>query len=691
MLSRLGDYHRLGIWARVLPALAGVLVLTLGDAAGTLAASSGQPTITLSPASGPPGTTVTIRGTVPGMTAAGHTAPVFTVCLNGCVSGFTDQGTTIRWTGADTFVSHFTIPRIPVLTASGPLVPRDGVDQIGVTCVKPQIGGCLGVTQAHARFRVTHAPRPTRCGNGQSCGDIRLSASRLYPGQIVRISGCAPLTQLIGQPFPYTILLSRGRSTANVGQTRQDMNGNLTGSFRVPALASGLGQVTGGDYTVSLQYQFNQPAQPPAKRIPGMTFQLMGKRVPGKGGKKTVYGYELVNLAKRPFTVRALPAWSTLARLDVHSLTQSQALPFAVLAGRGTTSSFAYCVPGGIEISRDSGKSWALISTTTAAAASMQTAFPIAYSNQTPMPSPTCQSVSFDPSAPDTLYASFLAINRQYGSAPPFYRVLYETLNGGSTWTAVPGPKGYVEGDFGGIAVESAVYGSPVVALYSHIISPQTGSLTRQHTVAIATTNGGRSWHQIVLSCPVQGPCVRFGALPGALPGMGTSTLQPLLRSTYHGRIWNALAWPSGYVYPQGLMAGLAEIAWLGGNDVAFVSPGSQFPLRISRNGGRSWQAIALPLPPDSRSTVQYGSSPYGALMLLPDGHLLASLAQSSQSTTAWYTLSPRATHWVRDAAITAPRFLTSLFVSGKRIFWPALNMNGQPSGSSGLHSAPLP
>lgn len=661
---------------RLLLLMAALIIVPAWQGAPPALASS-APNITLHPQSGAPGSRVTIVGTVPGLTAAQHSAPVFTVCINGCVNGFTNEGVSVDWTGADTFVAHFTIPKTPMLTATGVLVPHDGTIHIGVTCVTPTVRGCAGVTQAQAPFRIVRAPKETRCTGRGACGEIRLSAKKLYPGELVHISGWAPLTQLIGSPFPYSIQLGRGRQVATVGQTQQQEDGNLSGTFRVPAIAPGLDVVQGGKYTVSLQYQFNIAPKKAPKATGGITYHLKGKSI-----RKTVYGYELVDLAPQPFAVRGLPAWSTLGRLSVQQVTLSQPLPFT----SGASGTYAYCTASGIEITRNGGTTWSEIPTAGAELASMKTAFPISYNGQSPAPNATCQSVTLDPNAPGTIYASFLAINGQYRSAPPFYRVLYETRDGGASWAPVPPPTGYTDGNFGALWIRKAGATSTVVAFYSHIPT-YTGRIpARRHITAIATANGGASWTRVAIGCPSGQPCVQFGALPGALPGMGTGTLQPLLRSTNGGQTFNALRWPSGYLFPQGLPSGLASIVWLGGKGIAFVSPLSQYPLRISRNGGRSWQAIALPALPGV-TAVQYGNSPYADLIMLPDGSLLA--APGGQYTPGsqgyrWYTLAPGAKEWRRDTAISAPTTDPALLVVGGQVVWPAAK-------AVGLQSAPLP
>lgn len=660
-------------WAGVLLAALTLLPMAAGTSGSVvLAAPAARPTITLSPSSGPPGTVLTIHGRVPGMTPAGHSIPNFTVCLGGCRAGFTEEGLPIAWTGPTTFVARFTIPRTVLLTPRGPLVLRDGVYPIGVTCVAPGAARCLSSAEAKADFRLTDAPRATRCVGADTCGYLHLSSTTVAPGQVLRVTGWAPLAPIIGHPFPYGLWLSRGKASVQVGETLQNMSGDLTGTFRVPAIAPSLGTVGPGRYTLSLQYQFD--GAPPA------VWKTKGIRISRQGH---VYPFETLTLAPRILEIAASRTWGALGRIAVRSLQWSQPVPF--VAGKSSHGAFAYCVPGGIETTADGGKSWRLLSTAAADASSRATPYPIW--------SGSCQSVFLDPSSPDTLYASFDAADGKYG-APPLFTVLYETRDGGRSWESVAPPSGYSQVDFGGIALEPAGHGRPasVVAVFGRIGSSPGGQGWPTTTVpsAIATTNGGRTWHPVSLSCPPLGPCVRFGALPGQQPDQGTAIEQPLLRSTDGGRHWTALSSPGGNLISPSAF-GLSELAWLGGQEIAYVDAASQYPLRVSRDGGRTWQAVALPPPPGAGASIAEGASPYRVLMLLPDGHLLAAVPSiGAASGVAWWVLAPRGTVWRAVPRLDAAGIW--LLAQGNRLYWPRMGKGGQAvTIHPGILSAPTP
>lgn len=664
-------------WAGVLLVALTLLPMTTGTTGSVvLAAPAARPTITLSPASGPPGTVLTIHGRVPEMTPAGHSIPNFTVCLGGCGAGFTDEGLPIAWTGPTNFVARFTIPRTVLLTPRGPLVLRDDVYPIGVTCLVPGAARCLSSAEAKANFRLTDAPRATRCVGIDTCGYLNLSSTTVAPGQVLRVSGWAPLAPIIGHPYPYTLVLSRGKASVQVGETLQNMSGDLTGTFRVPAIAPSLGTVGPGRYTLSLQYQFD--GAPPA------AWKTRGVRISPEGH---AYPFETLTLAPRILEITASRTWGALGHIAVHSVQWSGALPLA--AGGPSHGAFAYCVPGGIETTRDGGKSWRLISTAAADGASHSTPYPIwSVSGQ-----PSCQSVFLDPSSPETFYATFDAADAKYG-VPPLFTVLYETRDGGRSWESVRPPSGYSQADFGGIALVPAGHGRPasVVAIFGRIGRSLGGqgwpSTTRPS--AIATTNGGQTWHPVSLSCPSLGPCVRFGALPGQQPGQGTAIEQPLLRSTNGGRDWTALSHPGGTLISPTAFA-LSQLVWLGGQVIAYVDAASQYPLRISRDGGRTWQAISLPPPPGSAGSLAEGASPYRALMLLPDGHLLGAIPSvGAASGVAWWTLAPGGTVWRALPRLDAAGIW--LLAQGSRLYWARMGKGGQPTTTHpGILSAPMP
>jgi hypothetical protein len=203
------------------------------------------------------------------------------------------------------------------------------------------------------------------------------------------------------------------------------------------------------------------------------------------------------------------------------------------------------------------------------------------------------------------------------------------------------------------------------------------------------TVDGGAHWRTTGLTCPAAGPCLRFGALPGSLPGMGAATLDPLVTSADGGRHWQTLAWPSGALLAQGLLrTGQAQLAWLGGARLAFVDPESTYPLRLSLDGGATWQDVRLPVPAGTAWRVRNGESPFAVLMLLGNGDLLAATAPANGGSAQWWVLRPGTGTWVRDSAIHASDATGRLVLAGGRLY----GLRKTPGAVvSGVVAAPLP
>lgn len=666
-------------------------------AASTSATQSVGATLSLSPVSGPPGTVVTLHGDVPGLLKAPPAFEGVTVCLGLCQTGYTEQSLPLHFLGNGRFTVRFTLPKVPMLTARGPVPLVNGAYRLGFTCIGPNMEGCDGRTVASATFTVTHSTVPV-CSPRHPCAGLTLTPKAAAPGQMVSVSGFAPLAPMLGsgQPWGYELALEaagKGAVVAQMGQVRQSPSGRIAGTFRMPEALPGLGTVRPGVDRVVLQYQMNTAAATVPHLPAGVSITRRGKVV-GRGKGRETFGYELINLSPTALTVSALPTWAALGTLDPKRTQWSQPLPLSIRTPSGREQ--AYCVPGGIRLTQNGGKTFARVDTEGAAVASVGQPFPIGNDvggSVKATPGATCSAVLWDPNDPHTFYAVFGAMNRKYDSIPPVYSVLYETRNGGRTWAPVPVPSGYSQGDFGGIQVVHEGRAQAVQVVFGK--ASDAVGLAPAHTTAEISTDGGASWKETHLTCPAVGPCLRFGAMPGMAPGMGTGDLQPLVRSTDGGVTWQTLAWPTGNVEAQGMLpTGQSELAWLGGEKIAYLDPASQYQLRLTQNGGASWTAIALPMLPGTGPTVQAtGIAPYQVLMLLPNGDLLSALNPPNgglQQDAKWFVLRPGADHWVSDPAISAPDVLGRLWVAGGRLY----GLRFLPTGTltvSGVTVAPMP
>jgi hypothetical protein len=117
----------------------------------------------------------------------------------------------------------------------------------------------------------------------------------------------------------------------------------------------------------------------------------------------------------------------------------------------------------------------------------------------------SCVDIALDPRHPKTMYASFYA--SQGGSIPPVYSVALMTSNMGRSWHYVPPPRGYSLVDFSGFIERS----DGVDVVYSHNIffPPKPGQTS--HIVAATSQTGGESWMDKRLTCSASSTCVIFG------------------------------------------------------------------------------------------------------------------------------------------------------------------------------------
>ena len=165
--------------------------------------------ISLSPTAGLPGTVVTVTGSVAkAPDTRPPAAPVADVCWDGCAHGLTESQP-ITWNGAH-FTTSLIVPAVTWLATSGPRPPKSGTFPITLQCLQAPPGpafGCGGYDEVSEPFTLV-APSPGRCNAGQSCGELSLSVSSARPGSIIQVSGWAPLTEVIGQPYGYALTIA---------------------------------------------------------------------------------------------------------------------------------------------------------------------------------------------------------------------------------------------------------------------------------------------------------------------------------------------------------------------------------------------------------------------------------------------------------------------------------------------------
>jgi BNR/Asp-box repeat len=219
------------------------------------------------------------------------------------------------------------------------------------------------------------------------------------------------------------------------------------------------------------------------------------------------------------------------------------------------------------------------------------------------------------------------------------------------------------------------VTGRVVQALYGR---PAAAPAQAPALAVVQTTDGGRTWAPAHLTCPASGPCLRWGAAPGPFSPMGAPAPQGIAYSTDGGRTWRTPAWPSwvdlNYPGPKALVA-------LSRTEVALLAGGSEYPFRLSYDGGRTWEVIALPALPGTAG----GAAQIPGLQMLPDGALLA---QAQSAGMPWWLLRPGTTRWCPVSGAALPAWPAALRVIDGRVLWLA----GGPfrPGVLSLTSVPL-
>lgn len=396
-----------------------------------------------------------------------------------------------------------------------------------------------------------------------------------------------------------------------------------------------------------------------------LTAAIEGQQPTGKPGADAFTPI----VASTPFSVSAARDWTALSRMQPMAV-QRTGLD-AIGVDPANQNRFAYCADGAIEITVNGGASWSAISVAGVAAASAATNYPIPgpYVGAT---RPACSSVWLDAKYPGTIYAAFIAVGRN-SSPPPFNRVAYVTTNDGGTWQPVPVPATSEMGLFGGFRVDRA---SAQAVFWT---SPQaTTAASTSGFVVEETLDGARTWHSASLRCPASEPCVNLGPQDDSRC-QAVGEWQAIETSGDSGRSWSSPGWPSRLS-----ACTLSELVGLTGGGVAAIDEFSQYPLTLSTDGGLTWQAIALPVPPDNAGN--FANCCGWALQILPDGRLLL-------TGSSWYLLAPAGSQWCAVSGTPQPTYTfgsPAPLVIGNRLWWVDSNQNGPGDFRSTARSAPI-
>lgn len=578
-----------------------------------------ESTLVLSPESGQPGTVVSVTGYVAAvqtMTAAQrkNIPPVVNIQFGGLASGLNIEATAITWsqTHPGEYTAKFRVPTVPWLTPQGEHPLFAGQYPVTVTCAGPTISGCAkGPAQARGTFALTG---PIHMG--RKAAFLHFSPDQGAPGTVIHVTGWAPLSTIIGQPFGYNLTWNpRGHSNAGSinGQLAQSLNGTVSGSFQVPANVAPLGQLKAGKNFLALNYNFLRD------------------------------GFTQTTLAPTPFSILPAKTWASLGSFHPRSVsTNQQAASFNLpspITNSGSLIGLATAT--GTLWLGTAQRSWSAISTQALTALAQSSGYPVTFPG---VQSPAITSLTMVPSYPHSLFVAAQADKAQYGSIPPAYNTPYYSTNRGSTWHPVPVPLGYTAGEFGGYSTE----GHTVVAYFSS-----------KSWTAEETSNGGQSWSSADnVPAPAHGPALVFGPMQDGNSGaMGNGSMQRLLRRNREGR------WVSSATFDN--LEGTTTLALLPKNQALLLEPGGQYPLQVTQNSGKTWTYVALPPIPGA----EVGATPLG---MLANGDILEQATLTNGSPSRWYLLRPGSSTWTAVPSSIMPSNIYRFTVSGTSIWWVA-------------------
>lgn len=562
-------------------------------------ATSSQPSITLSPDAGLPGTVVTVRGYIPSMKNESVKTLDQNSIGNIAFGGFTDgleyAASSSTWSASDPghFEARFTVPKTAWLTPTDTHALVNGSYSVAINCFtvgQAQAGCDLGPNQASATFTLTGAPQKPA-----PKAYLHLSLDRAKPGDTVHVTGWAPLTEIIGVPFPYNFTWSQNGNTSSPvsGTLSQSLSGQLSGSFKVPAANARAGLAH-----VGLQYLFER-------------------------------SNVSVSLAETPIHVLAPLTWAQLA-IPSAVASESNSEP---IGRSGDLVALPSQTTGTFLASRNGGRSWRIVNVSAINQLAEKMGYPTDWTTEK---SPEVSTVLVDARDPSSFFITTAAISKKYGSAPPIFYTPYYSINSGASWRAVPVPRGFTQGDFGGFLTSNGRIEATWVK--------------NSATAIEVTDNGGVSWHMGALLPLYNGLPLQFGAFPDQYPGMGVGIQQPVASEIHDHWATSTTVDATAAGAPASQLDRLLDGTLL-------INPMSPYEVELTQNGGTSWQYVAIPNPPGGLTGQE--------LMMLHNGNLI-----TTGSNGGWYLLRARSTVWTPIPKTILPSGLQVIEQIGGELWW---------------------
>lgn len=115
------------------------------------------------------------------------------------------------------------------------------------------------------------------------------------------------------------------------------------------------------------------------------------------------------------------------------------------------------------------------------------------------------------------------------------------------------------------------------------------------------------------------------------------------------------------------VVGGYGQLVGLGPDKIVLLDASADYPLRLSQDGGQSWQVISLPSLP---ATTDGQPGRYPNLQMLPNGSLAALINTSRAEQTRWVVLPPQGSRWCTVTNALVPPSYVATQLIGNRLWW---------------------
>lgn len=569
-------------------------------------AASPKVKLNISPTSGKPGTRVSVTGTLSSPLAKELTHA--NLCWDSCRRGLQYSGVTLKWLSPTTFETSLVIPGAPWVSADpvkiSPLT--SGSYPISIQCLGIIRGCGLGSSEGTATFHLSvPSGYNSWCRTSADCAHLSANPKISLPGDVIKVTGYAPLLSVIGSDHPYVYQLQVNKGSPKGPQVVIKNKSSLKGS---------------------------------------LTY---------------------VDFGHAGLGIKAPQAFASLGKLDPLAITTAGLSPIS--SDPSGPGQIDWCSQGTINVLGPEGTK--TVSTAPVGALLKQLGFGLV---GTPGSPANCTAVASNGTGviPKVVVAAFSVAPQKY--APPVADVALMTKDGGATWLPVPVPSGASMDGFGGFRYQ----GNSLEVLFRRHNSVSMSVSLYTTPLVEATSDGGNSWSSVNLACPKRGPCVTFGLFTDGNCAGAFGSNQSLIYSTDNGQSWLQSHWPQIV-----RTCSESQLAAFPNGQELLLESDSQYLLRLSSNGGRTWSDISVP----SLGGMQpgYGFGRGGAnLTMLPSGSLLVT-GQHGKSH-GWELLRPRASKWCRVRGLASglqhSAIYGYMYVIGNKLWWFTASNNPVPS-----------